>query len=189
MSYLEAGYLTKRNQVAHKIIYKHMGTEVNNSLGSFLSGGYRTTDGEKILNHLLLYKELTQPMPLRIQSGCLTGNIFGDLNCDCSAQLKKSMEYIQSASKGMIIYTVEHDGRGRGTIEKMKVYQLKQDKGITSREACDELGMVYELRSYEPIGLILNDLGIHDVVLMSTNIDKIDMLKTAGINVRIETII
>ena len=165
------------------IIDKHMGTRAYNDLGDFLVGGYKTLYQGNILNHILFYKGLEQPTLLRVQSGCLTGDIFGDKRCDCHSQLVESMKYIFSEKNGLVIYTVEHDGRGRGTLAKMKVYALKDLYHIDSRTACKELGLPYEIRDYYPVTEVLKDIGLKKIILLSQNPQKMAALEEAGLNV------
>jgi GTP cyclohydrolase II len=162
---------------------KYMGTRVLNDLGVFLAGGYKTSYHNNILTHLILYKGLEQPTPVRIQSGCLTADIFGDQRCDCHSQLVESMKYISSQNNGLIIYTVEHDGRGRGTLAKMKVYALKDLDQIDSQTACKKLNLPYELRDYYPLTEVLKDIGLKNIILLSKNLQKKAALENEGLNV------
>ncbi|HEY0669392.1 MAG TPA: 3,4-dihydroxy-2-butanone-4-phosphate synthase, partial [Sphingobacteriaceae bacterium] len=67
-------------------------------------------------HHLALVKgswEPEEPILVRVHSSCITGDIFGSCRCDCGPQLHKSMEMIQKAGKGVIIY-MNQEGRGIG---------------------------------------------------------------------------
>src|SRR6266700_8268846 len=48
---------------------------------------------------------------LRIDSGCETGQLFGDLTCECRSQLFKAMQTIEEIGEGMIINIPNQDGR------------------------------------------------------------------------------
>ncbi len=171
------------SQKEFRILDKFVGTKLRNDIGNFYAGAYRTLYGDLISNHLLLYTGLEQPTPVRIQSGCLTGDIFGDQNCDCHSQMMRTMEYIHQLQNGLMVYTVEDDGRGRGTLLKLKVYDLRQKQNLTSREVCTLLGLPYEARDYYPLAQVLLDMGLEDVILLSENPNKKASLEQAGINV------
>src|SRR3989304_3638071 len=54
-----------------------------------------------------------QAIPLvRVHSGCVTGDIFHSLRCDCYQQLQSAMKVITEAPLGVIIYVPYHEGRG-----------------------------------------------------------------------------
>lgn len=48
---------------------------------------------------------------LRLDSGCLSGIVFGDTTCDCLYQLRKAQNIVLKKG-GIIIHIPEHDGRG-----------------------------------------------------------------------------
>ena len=154
-----------------------------NHFGSFMMGYFETASRNEVTNHLLIYKAFTPPVPLRLQSGCLIGAVASDTTCDCQKQLDRSMQYIEAAGSGLIIYSIEHDGRGRGLLSKLKVYQLRHNKNITSQAACEELGVVYDRRSYLPVVTVLRALDISDVILLSANSAKYNTLAASGIHV------
>src|SRR5690606_25077249 len=57
--------------------------------------------------HIALIKgewEVNEPILVRVHSSCMTGDIFGSLRCECGDQLQKSMEMIDKAGKGVVVY-------------------------------------------------------------------------------------
>jgi len=131
-----------------------------------------------VLFHNLI--DLSQPVPLRIHSECLTGDVFGSKRCDCGYQLHASMEYL-AAHPGMLIY-LRQEGRGIGLMNKLEAYML-QDQGMDTVEANHQLGFEADLRTYEVAALILKEKGINTVDLLSNNPDKRDHLEENGIKV------
>ena len=176
-------HVTQGNLLNWQVIDRVTDVVLKNQFGDFSMGCFKTVSCDKMINHLLIYKGLKQPVPLRIQSGCLSSGIAGDTRCDCHVQLTRALEHIEAIGNGLIIYSIEHDGRGRGLLNKLKVYKLRDKKNITSRVACDELGYVYEQRSYLPIVSILENLGINKVILLSRSSTKYNELIENGINI------
>jgi 3,4-dihydroxy 2-butanone 4-phosphate synthase/GTP cyclohydrolase II len=48
---------------------------------------------------------------IRVHSGCLTGEVFGSLKCECGPQLDAALGQIQREG-GVVIYMRGHEGRG-----------------------------------------------------------------------------
>ena len=43
------------------------------------------------------------PVPVRLHSACLTGDLFGSLRCDCGPQLQESLARISTAGRGVLV--------------------------------------------------------------------------------------
>ena len=111
---------------------------------------------------------------LRIQSACLTGEIFHSLKCDCNQQLHKSIDYLANNGGGYIIH-LEQEGRGIGLANKIRAYDL-QSKGSDTFEADITMGFLGEERDFTIAVKILKYLGIKKVNLITNNLDKIKVL-------------
>jgi GTP cyclohydrolase II len=88
---------------------------------------------------------------------------------------------IQQEGRGALIYQ-QQEGRGIGLMNKIRAYAL-QDAGLDTVEANLSLGFEPDLRSYECCAEIIRQLGIGRVRLMSNNPDKLQALRSAGIDV------
>jgi 3,4-dihydroxy 2-butanone 4-phosphate synthase/GTP cyclohydrolase II len=153
------------------IIERQVTVKMPTAWGKFDLVAYKqtTTDQE----HLALIKgswNKDEPILVRVHSSCLTGDIFGSCRCDCGQQLHRSMEMIEEAGKGVIVY-MNQEGRGIGLLNKLKAYKL-QEEGLDTVEANIELGFKMDERDYGVGAQILRDLGVGKIILMSNNPKK-----------------
>lgn len=173
-----------------KILEKALGITLKNKIGTFNIGAYSVQVRGKKESVFIVYKNLSsENVNLRINSACFTGDIFSDLRCDCSWQLQEAMKLIHKEDNGLIIYFMNHEGRGIGIVNKLKSYAL-MEKGLTTYKAFKELGFQADYRDYSAAGLILRDLKIKNVKLITNNFEKIQAVEKLGIQVekRIPTV-
>lgn len=120
-------------------------------------------------------------IPVRIQSSCITGDIFHSEKCDCGSQLSQAMSFIHKNGQGMILYLFQ-EGRGINIINKIKAYDLQQ-KGFDTISANEFLGIPAEMRSYAVVKDILKDFSVKSIRLITNNPDKVSKLLDLGINI------
>jgi 3,4-dihydroxy 2-butanone 4-phosphate synthase/GTP cyclohydrolase II len=136
--------------------------------GSFQLHAFKQTTNDQ--DHLALVKgewKEDEAILVRVHSSCMTGDIFGSCRCDCGPQLEKSMEMIEKAGKGVIVY-MNQEGRGIGLVNKLKAYKL-QEEGYDTVEANIKLGFQDDQRDYGIGAQILRSLGVSKMKLMSNN--------------------
>jgi len=140
---------------------------------------YRSQNGAD--HAVLSFGKITgENLLTRIHSECLTGDVFGSARCDCGAQLAQSIDQIQKAGSGLIIYLKDHEGRGIGLAEKVKAYAL-QDSGLDTVAANLSLGHLADERNYIDAVAIIKALGINSISLLTNNPAKTEALDQAGI--------
>ena len=138
--------------------------------------------------HLALKKgnwEMNEPVPVRVHSSCVTGDILASMRCDCGEQLHAAMQYIEKAGKGLVLY-MNQEGRGIGLINKLKAYQL-QEQGMDTVEANLHLGFKMDERDYGIGAQILRHMGISKMKLLTNNPKKRAGILGYGLEV-VETI-
>ena len=125
--------------------------------------------------------DMTRPVPVRLHSACLTGDVFGSRRCDCGDQLRLALRRLDEEGGGIILY-LEQEGRGLGLANKIRAYRL-QDKGFDTLDANTTLGFDDDERDYGVAVRMLQILGCPRVQLLTNNPAKLDGLAQAGIEV------
>ena len=146
-----------------------------------------TFKGGSGVDHAVLkfgHSEDQQPTLIRAHSECLTGDAFGSLRCDCGEQLKSSFNLIAQKGHGYIIYLRGQEGRGIGLSEKIKAYLL-QDQGLDTISANIELGHESDIRDWQDLITVLDQLKIKDIELITNKQLKVDAIEKSGRSVRV----
>lgn len=177
--------------IRHRVIERVLGVPLQRAeYPGFRMGAIKTNLASSVAEHGLVYRpdiDLLGPDPLvRINSACFTGDIFGDMRCDCSDQLRAAFDMIR-AQPGLIIYHFHHEGRGVGYTSKLAAYKRMLDDGMDTFEATRDIVNRVDLRSYGAAVAILHDLGLTTVRLLTNNPEKRIVLEANGISV-VETV-
>lgn len=123
------------------------------------------------------------PVPVRLHSACLTGDLFGSLRCDCGDQLRGSMKYFASRGGGILLYLAQ-EGRGIGLRNKFRAYTL-QETGLDTIDADGTLGFGADERRYDVAVRILEKIGVRRIELLTNNPEKMQAMEDAGIRVEV----
>jgi len=136
-------------------------------------------------HHMALVKgeiKKDEPALVRAHSQCLTGDTFGSVRCDCGEQLHRAMEMINKEGKGVILYILNHEGRGIGFTNKIKAYAI-QDQGLDTVEANRKLGFRPDQRDYGIGAQVLVSLGVNKLRLITNNPRKFIGLSGYGLEI------
>ncbi len=134
---------------------------------------------------------------LRMHSSCRSSELFHASNCECREELDLAMKTMAKEKKGIILY-LNQEGGGNGITAKLAAYRksfewkgnnvvLKTDpktkKPLDVYQSYIDLGYKPENRDFTIAAEILKSLGVKSVRLMTNNLNKIDGLRTQGIDV------
>ena len=136
------------------------------------------------LEHIALIKgdvATDEPVLVHVHSSCATGDIFASRRCDCGEQLHRSMQAIERAGRGVVLY-LSQEGRGIGLMEKIRAYKLQED-GLDTVDANLHLGHKADERDYGVGAQILHLLGVKKMRLMTNNPKKRIGLEGYGLTV------
>jgi len=167
---------------SEKLIKLVAQTSLPTNYGDFEMMIYKTTIDEK--EHVVLKKgefDSEDEVLVRVQSECLTGEVFLSKKCDCRLQLDMALEKMAKEGKGVLLY-MRQEGRGIGLTNKIKAYSL-QEKGLDTVDANKQLGFAPDLRKYGIGAQILVDIGLKNIKLMTNNPTKIIGLDGYGLNI------
>ncbi len=120
------------------------------------------------------------PVPVRLHSACLTGDLLGSLRCDCGPQLQRAVARL--AETGGVLLYLAQEGRATGLANKLRAYRL-QDSGLDTLQADRYLGFREDERDFAAAAAMLQALGHTRIQLLTNNPQKIEALRLAGIEV------
>ena len=121
------------------------------------------------------------PVPVRIHSACLTGDLFGSLRCDCGDQLRGCLDIFAANGGGALLYLAQ-EGRGIGLGNKLRAYALQQ-KGLDTVDADCTLGFGPDERRYDAAVEMLRHLQVERIQLFTNNPEKVRAVRESGIQV------
>lgn len=166
--------------VHHRRVSLRADATVPTTHGSFRFLAYK--DRVTGTDHIAVVSgELGETALVRVHSECLTGEAFGSLKCECGPQLDAALDAIEQDG-GVVVYMRGHEGRGIGLINKLRAYSL-QEEGLDTVDANLALGLPADARDYAAAAGILADLGVSKVRLLTNNTDKVNQLRSLGLDV------
>jgi 3,4-dihydroxy 2-butanone 4-phosphate synthase/GTP cyclohydrolase II len=126
-----------------------------------------------------------EPVPVRVHTHCLAGDVFATTLCDCRAVVEESLKMIAEAGRGALVYL--HNGSAGFGVDR------SVDRGVTparivlhrdqrAREGSEDRAH----RTLRQVGLggqILSDLGIHKIRLLTNTPTHVPALQGFGIEI------
>jgi GTP cyclohydrolase II len=152
--------------------------------GDFTVVAFVDARGDRLEDVAMIRGVLADPperIPVRLHSECLTGDVLASLRCDCGEQLHVAMQRLAASTCGVLLY-MRQEGRGIGIASKIEAYKL-QDEGMDTVQANLHLGFDDDMRSYNVAAGMLLALGVRRIDLHTNNPNKVDGLRSAGIDV------
>lgn len=122
-----------------------------------------------------------RPVPVRLHSACLTGDLFGSLKCDCGDQLRGTVQWMAENGGGILLY-LDQEGRGNGIANKMRAYKL-QSLGWDTYDADEVLGFDLDQRRFDFAATMLKLLGVTSIDIMTNNPLKVAAMREAELDV------
>ncbi|MCU7611204.1 GTP cyclohydrolase II [Anaplasma capra] len=123
----------------------------------------------------------TNPI-IRLHSSCYTGDLLGSLSCDCRSQLLRAIQFLGSGHGGIVLY-ISQEGRGIGLANKIRAYNLQIQDSLDTIDANRFLGFDDDERIFLPAVSILNELGISEFQMLTSNPSKVSSMRSHGFTV------
>ncbi len=148
------------------------------------------------LYYIITHKPIdpTQQVLIRIDSGCVSGQIYGDDTCDCDDQMKTFMREMIRSDNALLLHIPMHDGRGFGFAPKAEteIYKLGGEGMIHTTDPIDTVAAArllydvqddgFDLRDYASACTVLKEvLHINLAKIFTDNRLKNKALQDAGI--------
>jgi GTP cyclohydrolase II len=125
------------------------------------------------------------PILVRVDSGCETGQLFGDKTCECREQLDAALRAVATNGSGVVISIPRQDGRGMGLPFKLATLTLQLELGVDTVEASSLLEPIAsrDTRTYAGAVGILRYLGAQNstpIRLLTNNPKKLEVFEENG---------
>ena len=141
---------------------------------------YHDIDGTMIVSFSC--NDVRSQTPLvRMHSGCLFGDVFHSLHCDCGQQKGAALQAIKRNGRGIFVYSPHQEGRGHGLELKIRAMAIQHAEGLNTIEAFRKMGLEPDVRIYDKEIRVLKELGTpRTIVHFSGNPHKRAALEEGG---------
>ncbi|MBI2612856.1 GTP cyclohydrolase II [Candidatus Kaiserbacteria bacterium] len=153
--------------------------QLETSFGVFQTS-YHDINGKMIVSFAC--NDVMSQIPLvRMHSGCIFGDVFHSLHCDCGQQKDAAMRAIKRHGRGVFLYSPFQEGRGHGLEVKIREMAIQREKGLDTIEAFRSIGLEPDIRTYEREVAVLKELGVPRAIIhFSGNPHKRAALEAEG---------
>ena len=170
-----------RYRMAHERCVERVGEAlVPTDRGTFRMIAYRSEiDGESHLAMVLGKAEgAGQPVLVRMHAHCIAGNVFGAYTCECSANLRCSLDRIAAEGVGAVIY-LHHNATG---------FSVRQGAGGDSLlfhpKGVSQMDRARQVQRDVGIGAqILRDLNLRQIRLLTNHPRPVPAIEGYGIEI------
>lgn len=152
--------------------------------GRFFSGAVRLREPSgRESEHVLLYRGVTPSASclVRLNSACMTSELFGCKRCDCAWQLAETLRMFGAEESCALVYTQTDEGRGHGIIAKLRTF-LDSD-GTAASGLHRRYVEARDIRNFQSQAFAAHWLGVRRARLVSDNRSKWSALAEQGITV------
>lgn len=167
-----------------RIIDSVRGVRMDTPFGQFQSAAIRLRDAAgQESEHVCLYRTIRPEAPclLRLNSACITSELFGCRRCDCGWQLDETLRRFRREESCALVYTRTDEGRGHGIVAKLRSY-VESDGSARSALERRYVAMP-DLRSFAGQVFAARWLGVRRARLLSDNSAKKAALVEQGVEV------
>ncbi|MGE0406625.1 MAG: 3,4-dihydroxy-2-butanone-4-phosphate synthase, partial [Candidatus Korobacteraceae bacterium] len=171
-----------RYRMQHERYIRRIGESlVTTRFGEFRTIAYESeVDGSEM--HLALVKGDLEhggdgPVPVRMHSHCLMGDVFGATHCGCRQAIERSLQIISEAGRGALIY-LHQTARGF-SVERVDDRNLLAFHRTLPAQGQDR-------KTQREIGIgaqILSDLNLRQIQLLTNHPRKVAGLEGFGIEI------
>ena len=126
-------------------------------------------------------EEWPDPVPVRMHSACLAGDVFGSRGCDCGNQLRQSLQAFASDGGGVLLY-LGQEGWGITLASQMRAYSMQQ-AGLNRDQAHCAVDVGGTDRRHEAVTEILRILGVTRFRLLTNSRHTLQTARNGDVQV------
>ena len=119
-----------RLEVEHQLTHAMLGVVTVGLYTSAVSEWERAT----VLRYGDVALDQPGPVPVRVHSACMYGEVLLAADCDCRGQVEHAFHAFLAAGRGLFIY-LSQEGRGAGLLAKATAYRMQQVEQVDTVEA------------------------------------------------------
>lgn len=140
-------------------------------------------------DNLMPVFEQSELLLMRVDSGCETGQMFGDKTCECREQLRLAIRTVAENGGGLIVHIPRQDGRGLGLPAKLATLRLQHQLKLDTVAAANIIAPdgVIDIRTYGGVIGVLKFFEVPEtmmIALATNNLQKTPVFVENGYQVK-----